>query len=175
MLFFKPDHAFIFIFFDTFYYTVNKDTCKEPLGMYTGAIAKSDVSCDHEHLPSDVPECGKCKNARYKVYQLPYGKYWCIDYSAVETASLDISFHYSTYVRNLEIERFGSVQMCSTIEIHTSITPGEYNVIVDNEAQPKQVFIFVYKQVIIHLFYCFFFCFFDWDLSMNVFVSNIFI
>lgn len=123
--------------------TVNKHECKEPLGMYTGAIAKSDISCDHEHFLNDAnkPECGQCKNARYKVDQLPNGGFWCIDYSAVSTAKMDISFHYLTYVNNMQIEAFTSNQLCTKMEIHYAINPAEYTTI-QAYGVPKLVIIY---------------------------------
>ena len=109
--------------------------------MYTGAISSSDISCDHEHTPSIRPECGLCRNARYKVDRLPHAVYWCINFNAVEKATLDISFHYLTYVNNLKIEAFATNRLCEFMEIHIATTPGEYSAILHQDL-PKQVFIY---------------------------------
>ena len=107
--------------------------------MYTGAIANSDISCDKSYVDSQSPECGDCRDARYKVDQLPHTQYWCIDFSDTTTASLNISFPYLTYVTSLKIEPVSNDRYCTYIEIQSAIKDAQYSPVLDKDHNIKKV------------------------------------
>ena len=106
--------------------TVSFYNCQEPLGMYSGAIGKSEISCDSQHTDSGEPNCGDCKDARYQVDQLPHSQYWCIDFSQTTTATLDVNFMYITYISKMKIENIDGHANCKYVAVHIAYTFGQF-------------------------------------------------